>query len=119
MRWLPVVSSASGKRTATENARPLPLPPWQNPGLHPPATGLFDRRNVALVFYLPNELTWRKQQRRLREAIEHLLNLGLLRLIGIGGGLTLISPEQREQLACHRDSIDELKEMLLEHVAVS
>lgn len=100
------------KRTATENARPLPLPPWQNPGLHPPATGLFDRRNVALVFYLPNELTWRKQQRRLREAIEHLLNLGLLRLIGIGGGLTLISPEQREQLARHRVFIDELEEML-------
>ncbi len=100
------------ERTATEKARPLPLHQWQNPGLRPPATGLFDRRNVALVFYLPNELTWRKQQRRLREAIEQMLNLGLLRLIGIGGGLTLISPEQREQLARHRVFIAELEEML-------
>lgn len=100
------------ERTATQIARPLPLPQWQNVGLCSPANGLFDRRNLALIFYQLDELTGRKQQRRLREAIEQLINLGLLRLIGIGGGLALISSEQREKLVCRRIFMTELEETL-------
>lgn len=100
------------ERTATEIARPLPLSQWQNVKFRPPATGLFDRRNMALVFYQPDELTGRKQQRRLHEAIEKLVNLGLLRLIGVGSGLSLMSSEHREQLTHLRLFMAELDEIL-------
>ena len=61
------------ERTATQIARPLPLPQWQNVGLCAPANGLLDRRHLALIFYQLDELTGRKQQRRVREAIEQLI----------------------------------------------
>ncbi|MFO1431285.1 MAG: protein DpdF [Candidatus Competibacteraceae bacterium] len=87
------------ERTPTEPAHLLPLPQLCGQGFRPPAAGLFDSRRVALVFYQQDELTGRRGQRRLADAIEQLVIQGLTRLIGIGDGLTPLRSVLQERLS--------------------
>ena len=87
------------ERIPAESARLLPLPWPRGQGFRPPAAGLFDSRRIALVFYQQDELTGRRHQRRLADAIEQLVIQGLTRLIGIGGGLIPLRSVLQERLA--------------------
>ncbi|MDS4027279.1 MAG: protein DpdF [Candidatus Contendobacter sp.] len=86
------------ERIPAESTHLLPLPQPYSRGLRPPTVTLFDSRRIALVFYQRDELTSRRNQRRLADAIEQLVIQGLTRFIGIGGGLIPLRSIFQERL---------------------